>query len=90
VGHADDVDATSGRRQCREIDTRHPWGWEYEGRRPGECLSPGAPAARGLVPSGEAADVCAVPRRNGSAVTAVGIAARMTRHPQRGDRAPDD
>jgi hypothetical protein len=47
VGHADDVDATPGRRQCLEIDTRHPWGWEYEGRRPGECLSPGAPAGAG-------------------------------------------
>jgi hypothetical protein len=26
VGHADDVDATSRRRQCREMDTRHPGG----------------------------------------------------------------
>jgi hypothetical protein len=26
VGHASDVDATSRRWQCRELDTRHPWG----------------------------------------------------------------
>jgi NitT/TauT family transport system ATP-binding protein len=25
-GHADDVGAQSRRRQCRESDTRHPWG----------------------------------------------------------------
>jgi hypothetical protein len=26
IGHADDVGAESRRRQCRESDTRHPWG----------------------------------------------------------------
>jgi len=48
VGHVDDVDATSRRRQCREVDTRHPWGWDGVGRRPGGCLFRGTAPARGL------------------------------------------
>lgn len=32
IGPADG-DATSRRRQCREMDTRHPWGGECGGRR---------------------------------------------------------
>ena len=47
VGHADDVGAVSGRRQCRESGTRHAWGWEGERRRPGGCLFPGTPGAGG-------------------------------------------
>jgi hypothetical protein len=50
VGHADDVNATSRRQQCREMDMRHGWGRARKRGQPARYQFQGTSVTRGLTP----------------------------------------